>query len=198
MGVEAEEIERRAGDVLADVPAWIWNGETLPVPIDAIADSCFDLLVRDIEPEAMLAAPNCPPLDSDHGLSGLFLTREREIWVNADEARQWPPRRRFTIGHELGHCVLHQDIQRTLFCRHGQIEGGEQVPGTPTPVPAERPPLDLIEEEANYFAAAMLMPATLIEHHYHWIGGAPDRFQRMCELFGSSGAAMSRRLRQVI
>ena len=42
------------------------------------------------------------PLPPDAGLSGLLLPAAGEIWVNAAEAREWPPRRRFTIGHELG------------------------------------------------------------------------------------------------
>ena len=126
-------IEARAEQVLAEVPDWIWDGSTLPVPVEAIADSCFDLLVRDVELEEMERAPDCPPLEQGSSLSGLFLPQVRQIWVNAAEAREWPPRRRFTIGHELGHCVLHQDGQRALFCRHGSIDPASGSDATASP-----------------------------------------------------------------
>lgn len=197
MTVEAEEIERRAAAALSEVPEWIWDGESLPIPVETIAESCFDLLIRDVE--RMDAAPDCPPLDAGQSLSGLFLPREREIWVNAAEGRQWPPRRRFTIGHELGHCVLHQDRQRSLFCRHGSVDPEGQAASSRDADPASsRPPLDPIEEEANFFAAALLMPAALIERHYRAIGSRGDRFTILCERFGASNRAMQKRLRQVI
>ncbi|MBA2522568.1 MAG: ImmA/IrrE family metallo-endopeptidase [Solirubrobacterales bacterium] len=185
-----EAIEERAGELLARVPDWIWDGESLPVPVEDIADSCCGLLVRDVE--EMSAAPGCPPLGDGQSLSGLLLPSVGEIWVNADEARQWPRRRRFTIGHELGHWILHQREQTALFCRHGQVEADPAAEAAPA---AERPALDPIEEEANHFAAALLMPAALIRREYERTGGA---FEHLCQMFNSSGAAMGRRLHQVI
>jgi hypothetical protein len=44
-------------------------------------------------------------------------------------------------------------------------------------------------------AAALLMPAALVRHHYEECGGD---FERLCAVFGSSGAAMGRRLHAVI
>ena len=183
--VDAEEIERRAGELLAGVAAWIWDGDEVPVPVEDIADSHCGLLVRDVE--EMDAAPGCPPLDAGQSLSGLLLPALGQIWVNAGEARRWPARRRFTIGHELGHWILHQRERVPLFCRHGSVEESAG--------PVERPPLDPVEEEANHFAAALLMPAGLIRRHYEQTGGD---FEALCEAFGSSGAAMGRRLHQVI
>ena len=54
------EIEERAERVLASVPDWIWNGDTLPVPVEHIADSCFGLHVRDVDD--LSAAPGVPSL----------------------------------------------------------------------------------------------------------------------------------------
>jgi hypothetical protein len=198
---ELEQIEARAEAILAELPEWLWDGETLPVPIDDIADSSFGLLVRDVAD--MAQAPDCPPLAEGQSLSGLLLADERQIWVNDDEARQWPPRRRFTIAHELGHWVLHRDEQRSLFCRHGVVDPPADVPADVPPAAAgdpatARPPLDPIEAEANAFAAALLMPAALMKRHYAATAGEPDRFGRLCTIFGSSQAAMGRRLHQVI
>lgn len=163
------------------MPSWLWDGERLPVPVDDIADTCFGLLVRDVED--MAAAPGAPALGPGQTLSGLLLAGRGEIWVNAAEARAWPSRRRFTIGHELGHWVLHRTGQTSLFCRHAAVEADTTKPAIP-----------VTETEANAFAAALLMPARLMAREY-----AIDRdFHRLCKTFDASGAAMGRRLHGVI
>lgn len=116
------DVEERAERVLAGVPGYVWDGERLPVPIEDIADSGYGLLVRDVED--MGAAPGAPELMPGQELSGLLLPARGEIWVNAGEARRWPPRRRFTIGHELGHWVMHRTAgQQALFCRRTTVGG---------------------------------------------------------------------------
>jgi len=188
-----EEIERRAERVLASVPSWIWDGERLPVPVEDIADSCFGLLVRDVDD--LSRAPGAPGLAPDQSFSGLLLPARGEIWVNAHEAAEWPPRRRFTIGHELGHWCMHRGEEESVFCRAAAVDAGD--PGQPVPEQPvrEHPPLHPDEEEANAFAAALLMPARLLREHYE----RPERdFARLCQAFGASGAAMGRRLHAVI
>jgi hypothetical protein len=179
-----EEIERRAEAVLASVPSWVWDGERLPVPVEDIVDTCFGLLIRDVDD--LSVAPGAPKLASDQSLSGLLLASRGEIWVNAEEARQWPGRRRFTICHELGHWCMHRVGHDAVFCRSSTVEPapeGEPEPSTPS-----------IEEEAQVFAAAMLMPAHLIRERYH----SGMDFFAFCERFGASGAAMGRRLHAVV
>jgi hypothetical protein len=184
-----EEIEQQAEAVLAGVPNWLWNGETLPVPIDDIADTSFGLLIREVDD--MTSAPGAPKLEPGQSISGLLLAGPGEIWVNAAEAREWPPRRRFTIGHELGHWVMHREPgQHSLFCRHASIDESDQSGSAPA-----QPSL---EDEANVFAAALTMPAPLIREHYERLRDDDDCHERMCELFAASGAAMGRRLHAVI
>lgn len=180
-----EEIERLAEDFLATIPTYLWDGESLPVPIEEIADTHLGLLVRDVED--LGTAPGAPELGPGQALSGLLLPALGEIWVNAEEARQWPARRRFTIAHELGHWRLHRDAEeKGVFCRAGSIAPED------TDAPAPLPPA---EDEANGFAAAVLMPARLLQEQYVQC----DRdFFRLCEAFGSSGAAMGRRLHAVV
>jgi Zn-dependent peptidase ImmA (M78 family) len=146
--------------------------------VEDIADSGFGLLIRDVDD--MQAAPGAPRLAPGQSLSGLLLPARGEIWVNADEARQWPPRRRFTIGHELGHWVMHRDGQQALFCRRTAIE---QRPA------ASRPPG--IEEEASAFAAALLMPAWLFVREHARVNGDVDA---LCARFGTSRIATERRI----
>jgi hypothetical protein len=180
-----DEIERLAEEFLARIPGYVWDGVTLPVPIEEIADTHLGLLVRDVEDLA--TAPGAPTLGQGQSLSGLLLPAAGEIWVNAEEGRQWPARRRFTIAHELGHWRLHRDAEeQSVFCRAGSID--------PERTEA-RAPLPPAEDEANVFAAAVLMPARLIQDQY--VRCQRD-FVRLCSTFGASGAAMGRRLHTVI
>ena len=171
------DVEERAEQVLAAAPGYVWNGERLPVPIEDIVDSVYGLLVRDVE--NMRSAPGAPPLAEGQALSGLLLPARGEIWVNAEEGRLWPPRRRFTIGHELGHWVMHRTGQQSLFCRRTSID--EQA----------APPARDIEDEASAFAAGLLMPSWLFVREHARCGGD---VAELCRVFGTSQAATERRV----
>jgi uncharacterized protein DUF955 len=171
------DVEERAEQVLAATPGYVWDGERLPVPIEEIVDSVHGLLVRDVDD--MSTAPGAPPLAAGQALSGLLLPARGEIWVNAEEARRWPPRRRFTIGHELGHWVMHRTGQEALFCRRTSVD--EQA----------APPARDIEEEASAFAAALLMPQWLfVREHTRCAGDLAE----LCRAFGTSETATQRRV----
>lgn len=182
------EIEQRAEDVLAAVPDWLWNGQTLPVPVDDIADTCFGLHVREVED--LRTGPGVPAIEDTKGLSGLLLPSLGEIWVSAGEAREWPGRRRFTISHELGHWCLHR-TDGAVWCRKHAVDppDGDARPS------AGRPPA---EAEADAFAAALLMPAHLVRRHYERLRRRDDCFEQLCAAFGASGSAMGRRLHRVV
>ena len=171
------------------MPDWLWNGETLPVPVEDIADSVFGLLVRD--ESDMGKAPGAPALADGQALSGLLLSGSRQIWVNAEEGVQWPGRRRFTIGHELGHWCMHRDDHvATIYCRSSAVDP-----------PVERPERPVPEQEADAFAAALLMPAELMREHYAECRAelpGQECFPELCRRFGASQAAMGRRLHAVI
>ena len=113
--------------------------------------------------------------------------------MNAAEARDWPPRRRFTIGHELGHWCLHRS-GGAVWCRAHAVDPPEAAR------PAARPAYPPEESEANEFAAALLMPAELVRRHYERLRRTDPKgsFAELCRVFGASGAAMGRRLKQVV
>src|SRR5918996_6088442 len=101
-----EEFERRAVQVLIGVPPYVWDGDSVPIPVERIASERFCLQVCFKTPEEMRAAPGAPTLARDEQLSGLLLTDRGQIWVNAAEAEASRGRARFTISHELGHWVM--------------------------------------------------------------------------------------------
>lgn len=170
------DVEERAEQVLAGTPEYVWDGERLPVPVEDLVDSVFGLLVRDVED--MRGAPGAPPLQPGQSLSGMLLPARGEIWVNAVEARHWPPRRRFTIGHELGHWVMHRTGQESLFCRRTSVDEAHVAP-----------PRD-IEEEASAFSAALLMPKWLFVREHARVNG---ELEALCAAFGTSRQATERR-----
>lgn len=149
----AESAEASAPRELALVPSWIWDGESLPVPIESIAEDHYGLLIE--------ARPSLQEFATggDAHVSGVLLRARGRILVDALEAARAPGRRRFTIAHELGHLVLHDDQVRPRLGR--PVSGGSAQHIAPTadvgcPAALAYPPAEL---EANQFAAAMLMPA---------------------------------------
>jgi hypothetical protein len=186
--LRAEEAAERE---MARIPSWIWNGSETPVPVEAIADDQYGMLVEE-RPRLAHAAG----LDDDEHVSGLLLPVRREIWVDEVEARRAPGRRRFTIGHELGHWVLHcgdrAALGEVVHCRtevlreEGAVEeneGHEEIPEV-----LDYPPPEL---EANQFSAALLMPAALVAEARRARG---DDVRGLAGEFGVSTMAMERRL----
>jgi Zn-dependent peptidase ImmA (M78 family) len=131
-------------------------------------------------------------------VSGLLLPHAREIWVDSEEARVAPGRRRFTIGHELGHWVLHCNLGERgddgiVHCRDQVVleEGAVEKDDSGQHLARQRswyPPEEL---EANQFGAAMLMPAELVRTIRERVHADTNRLARV---FGVSTMAMERRL----
>jgi hypothetical protein len=188
--------EASAERELDAVPDWLWDRSEPPVPVEAIADSHYGLLVGDHADLRELAGAG-----AGAPLSGVLLPGMREIWVNAAEAARAPGRRRFTIGHELGHWVMHCRLgevaeHATVHCRATQVreQAGAEVtpdgePGGPRVVDdSGYPPEEL---DANQFAAALLMPRALVLAEHRRLGGDE---RRLCEALGVSLEALRRRL----
>jgi hypothetical protein len=183
--------EAAAEQQLREVPDWLWDGESLPVPLETIADSHYGLLVREEIELGALAG-----LEGNVHISGLLFPGAREIWVDAEEGLRWPGRRRFTIAHELGHWVLHcargHFGEEPVHCRTETLseqgtsdeQGAVQTP----PHPRYPPPR---ERDANRFAAALLMPRALVEKEHAWLDGDE---RRLAQAFGVSALAMEWRL----
>lgn len=79
-----------------------------------------------------------------------------------------PERDRFTVAHELGHYVLHYLLAK------------KNNPGFPDRVVAYRRGSDRIEWEANWFAAAFLMPETKFRAEFAAYNGTLRDVARKC------------------
>lgn len=94
------------------------------------------------------------PFDED--ISGVLiidkLSQKSTIGVNTNQ-NTFSVRKNFTLAHELGHFVLHNDISNTFV---DKIFFRKKSDGYTTKE-------EKIEREANYFAANVLMPEHLIQ-----------------------------------
>lgn len=160
------------------------NITTAPTPVRKIAGK-LGLIIR--------------AYDLGIGVSGaLFLDEDvAVIGVNPEESRE---RRRFTIAHEIGHFYLHKRssalfVDKDVLLRGKKI-GGVQVlfrDGNSSTGELK------LEREANAFAAALLMPASILakeitslnlEDYAH----DEDIIKELAKKFGVSSIAMTYRL----
>lgn len=93
-----------------------------------------------------------------------------EILVNKNDSKV---RQRFTIAHELGHFILHQEI----------LKSDEIHVDIMFRMPTEK------EQEVDYFAGALLMNRTILEKLYK-----ENSIAELAELFKVSVSAMTVRL----
>lgn len=162
--------ERRAAEVLSAYHASL----AVPVPVEEIA-TALGAEVREVD------------LDSD--LSGM-LVRDRDVRVISVQRSHVERRKRFTIAHELGHLLMHPGrpyiAETELPVR---VDLRATTPGYANPRE---------EREANQFAAALLMPALLIQARWDELSskyGDPNRTaNKMADEFDVSQVAMKYRI----
>lgn len=94
-------------------------------------------------------------------VSGFFDCDEGAIFVNKDE---WPLRQTFTIAHELGHKILHEEWARSsdykVLLRDQDYSGD-----------------DPHEKEANAFAANLLVPRFMLDKY--WKALTPEQLSHL-------------------
>jgi len=120
---------------------------------------------------------------SDSTLAGMIAKRGENVTILVEQTDP-PYRKRFTIAHELGHRVLHLerdgefvDSTRDLFRDH-EAKTEESVESRRA------------EIQANWFAAALLMPESLVRAQFT---NTPD-VERLARAFNVSVVAMGYRL----
>ncbi len=88
-------------------------------------------------------------------------------------------RQAFTIAHEVGHFILHTGVEKDVLYRTDILMIDKQNKEE--------------EQEANWFAAALLMPKDMIEAYWHSL----HDIENMAKLFGTSYSAMLWRLKNL-
>lgn len=138
-----KDVEARAESVLQKARAVIAIG--VPIEVEDLLERYFDLRLYIGKPYEIGQGESV--------LGAIFFDR-REVFIN-DELLEAPGRYRFTLAHEIGHWVLHQNVVdpieyawefvpghryrgRLVLCRAGDFSP--------------------VERQANMFAAALLMP----------------------------------------
>jgi len=176
------------------------------------------LHLQRLAPPFVAATP--VPMDGDDGpLAGFLYAApvEREPWgAILVERRDIVERRRFSVAHELGHYLLHfcplvahldtdghtSFVEGLGYPRHAS-RSSDEVSGSPLPearllLTEDQPPAEelraRLEQEANAFAAALLMPEPVCQRLVARFGGSLSSAKRLASELLVSPAAMRVRL----
>jgi len=170
MFIRRKKIESLVADLLAE------NGiNEAPVKVDKIAKARGLRIVYD-------------SLEAD--LSG-FLYRDKKHAVIGVNTHHHPVRQNFTIGHELGHFLLH-DEEKLHVDHEFRVRLRSDVSSQG---------IDLAEREANLFAASLLMPREFLEADLaseEYVDLLDDQFlHELSRKYGVSAQALVNRLKNL-
>jgi Zn-dependent peptidase ImmA (M78 family) len=109
----------------------------------------------------------------EYEIEGAFYRKENKILINSTRPAQ---RMAFTLARELGHALMHADIDRDILLTDGKSSSP-----------------DHLAEEANKFAAYLLMPEHMIDKEMEKWGLSPTHTPILANLFGVPLSAMDYR-----
>jgi Zn-dependent peptidase ImmA (M78 family) len=166
-------------NTLAEKYALTYNPDKLtPFPYENVTNAHENLDILYIDPE-------------DDAMSGVILYEEKEdkfsIFINATKHAN---RQHFTLGHELGHYFLHQEI---LKREHGFIDQDDSLDSRNILYRLDDAEQNRYETEANHFAAGLLMPSQLVHEAWEVV----HDIEECAKLFNVSTIAMSIRLTEL-
>ncbi len=117
--------------------------------------------------------------DFEESISGLIDSEGKKVNIIINKY-DYENRKRFTIAHELGHYFLHHD--NSLPIKHIDLRSSMDMATS-----KEK------EQEANFFAAELLMPGNLIKKEYY----TEKNIIALAKIFGVSKEAMNIRLKEL-
>jgi Zn-dependent peptidase ImmA (M78 family) len=122
----------------------------------------------------------------DDDISGATLYKDSEysILINTNKPAT---RQHFTLGHELGHYFLHQDL---LHQESAIVDGDAYLDGPTILYRLDDVGVKQLETEANNFAASLIMPADLVRRAWE----AAADIEECARIFNVSPIAMTIRL----
>jgi hypothetical protein len=173
-------IEASANTLLADYARRTKIDVRPPVPVEEILEHHLGLHLGF---DDLRARPGVPDV-----LGALCIERAEvtvDQTLDPDEHPSALTRYRFTLGHEIGHGDLHRDLvlaqrlQADLF----------QTSSGPSIICRTSQRKELIEWQADAFAAALLMPRSEVGQHWQRLIG-PERLE-VSELRGRAGVFLA-------
>lgn len=159
----------------------------LPIPIEEIAEGKLNIEIIPIK-----------NLRQNHDVDGLLDSTLSKIFIDLDLYVKSENRTRFTIAHEIGHLILHEEIFRGLNIRTEEDAFRLTVNTTDDDY-------GWLEYQAYVFAGNVLVPKNALTHEVEKrLGKIPykkflpeDIFpisQELLDVFKVSGEVLSRRL----
>jgi Zn-dependent peptidase ImmA (M78 family) len=166
-------------NALAEQHASEYNPDKLtPFPYENIVNARGDLDVIHLDPD-------------DSKVSGVILYEENEnkfsVLINSTKHHN---RQHFTLGHELGHYFLHQEI---LKKEKGFVDGDMSLDSSNILYRLDNVTQTQLEKEANHFAASLIMPSQLVGEAWEIV----HDIEECAKLFNVSTIAMSIRLTEL-
>lgn len=113
---------------------------------------------------------------ADERIEGAFDRSSSTIFLSKEDSFE---EKNFTLAHELGHYRLHEELDRDVFTMYQMNDL------------LERQGKDQREDQADQFAASLLMPKELVEELWPASGNDLDK---MVEIFGVPRAVVEFRL----
>jgi Zn-dependent peptidase ImmA (M78 family) len=138
---DQSQISFEADQLRRDYQAFIGTRISVPIPVEGIIERYLGLHLSFDDLEEILGEPD---------ILGATWIEEKRIIINSTLLEGSEGRQAFTAGHEVGHWVLHRDFL-PVYCRSGRQMG-------PIIVCRQRDSKARAEWQADYFAAALLMP----------------------------------------
>lgn len=189
-----DEIERRADALLDAYRRERGRALRPPIPVDDILETHLGLSLDFDDLARLLGAPDV--------LGALWVDR-REVYIDQSLDPVAHPRHEgrfnFSVGHEIGHWVLH----RHYLARDRAPHDSRRVADPPSVICRSSGARAPIEVQAGLFATFLLMPARMIRARFH-----PSRYRsltfaefvdyvlpQLAGEFGVSRSAMRYRLR---
>lgn len=161
----------------------------------------FDLLEAPVDLRRLAKKLNVSieEKDLDNDISGFLLKKEGKTIIGLNNNHP-NVRKRFTIAHEIGHYKLH-NVESPLFVDYfykgSMLRSKESNKIYRSTHNSNNP---LMEKEANYFAANLLMPKMLVKIQIDELDdnmSYDDKLIKLADIFQVSEIAMDYRLKSL-
>jgi Zn-dependent peptidase ImmA (M78 family) len=149
-----EQIEQEADFLSMSYFGSLGQQVSVPVPVEQIAERYLGYSIE-LTDEGLFADPSY--------LGGIVF-ETNTILVNGS-VEEHEGRYNFTIAHELGHHALHRDLV--------QSSGQGTIDGEPTVICRDTTTKPKAEQQADRFAAALLMPRKVVMREFYKLHKEP-------------------------